>query len=160
MFRQELKVIPCFFSGCHLFCIMFRYCRMLAGKCTCYSSCVSLGTMRQSFSSKTSAEVGSGDRMHLKMMARWWHSKRPSFEGLYTSIRNIPCSICISQRLRHIHSSHRTTTSQNTRQLSIYYQIQKEFVILTLSPLMRKMSLHKSAFYFPPSYQILQTADN
>lgn len=97
--------------------------------------------------------------MHLKMMARWWHSKRPSFEGLYVSVRNISCSICISQRIRHIHSSHRTTTSQNTCQQSIYYQIQKEFVILTLSPLMRKMSLYKSSFFFsPPSYQILQTA--
>lgn len=77
-----------------------------------YSSAMSLGTVRQSFWSKTSAKVGSGGGMHLEMMARWWHSKRTSFDGLYVSIRNIPCSICMWS-IRHIHSSHRATPSQN-----------------------------------------------
>lgn len=51
-------------------------------KCLCcYSSSVSLGTIKQSSSRKPSAEVGRGDRMHFKMMARWWHSKCPSLKG-------------------------------------------------------------------------------
>lgn len=101
MFRKELKITPHLFSGYHLFCTTFKY------------STVSLGTVRQSFCSKTSAEVGSGGGMHLEMIARWWHGKRPSFDSPYMSIRNIPCSICM-WRIRHIHSSHRTTISWNT----------------------------------------------
>lgn len=117
-------------------------------KWLCCSSGVSLSSVGWSFSSKISTEEGCDNRMHLKMMARWWHSKCPSSEGLYAHVRNMPCSICVLESVGHIHSSRRTTASQNVCQQTIYYQIQKEFVILTMSPLMRKMSLHKSFFFF------------
>lgn len=109
---------------------------------------VSLSSIRWPFSSKTSAEVGCDNGMRLKMMARWWHSKCPSFEGLYAHVRNMPCSICVLESIRHMHFSHKATACQNVCQHTIYYQIQKELVILTLFPLMRNMSLYKSFFSF------------
>lgn len=159
MFRQELKITPHFFSGYH-FNIVLYYVSILtnAGRKKNYSSAMSLGTVRQSFCSRTSAKVGSGDGLHLEMMARWWHSKRPSFDGLYMSIRNIPCSICM-WRIRHTHSSHRTTTSQNT---SVEYLLPNPGGVCDsyIVPINEKNVTIQKLSLFPHSYQILQTADN